>query len=372
MRLFFHLPCFALCCLLLSCSSARHLGRRMEREVRRSPIFDQAFTGFVLMEPATGRVLSRVNAHKRFTPASNTKIFTLYTALHLLGDSVPAFRYQPVDGGVRVFGLGDPTFLHPQFAYWRRSFDFLKKSPLVYWSIPEGDQPPYGPGWAWDDAQEDYQAEMSAFPVYANLRRVYATSDTALSIGPRHFKGDLLKGPRSMRAGTLRPTARQILYAPASRWPKGFEQWVPIANMRDHLQPLLQDTLQHAVAPWENHPEDLDSPSFKTLYSTPIDTVLRRMMHQSDNFIADQLLLACGAHRLGLARQDSVIAWMLRRPLRDLPQPPRWVDGSGLSRYNLFSPHDVALVLRKLWLEQPQQRLLSPFPAGGVSGTVAD
>ena len=29
---------------------------------------------------------------------------------------------------------------------------------------------------------------------------------------------------------------------------------------------------------------------------------------------------------------------MLENQLKDIKQQPRWVDGSGLSRYNLFSP----------------------------------
>nr|MBP6826456.1 D-alanyl-D-alanine carboxypeptidase [Saprospiraceae bacterium] len=64
--------------------------------------------------------------------------------------------------------------------------------------------------------------------------------------------------------------------------------------------------------------------------------------------------------------------WMLDSVLADLPQRPRWVDGSGLSRYNLASPRDFSTILLKLWNEQPRERLFSLFPAGGMNGTVAD
>lgn len=110
----------------------------------------------------------------------------------------------------------------------------------------------------------------------------------------------------------------------------------------------------------------------KVLYSAPLDTVLRRMMHQSDNFIAEQMLLVCAGQKFDILQQDTIIKWMLDSVLTTLPQRPRWVDGSGLSRYNLISPRDLAQVLLKLWKEQPRDYLLSLFPAGGVNGTVAD
>lgn len=110
----------------------------------------------------------------------------------------------------------------------------------------------------------------------------------------------------------------------------------------------------------------------ETLPSAPTDSVLRRMMHQSDNFIAEQLLLVCSGQKFGVFQPDTVINWALDSVLFALPQCPRWSDGSGLSRYNLISPRSLAQVLLLLWREQPRTRLLSLFPAGGVSGTISD
>ena len=100
--------------------------------------------------------------------------------------------------------------------------------------------------------------------------------------------------------------------------------------------------------------------------------VLRRMMHQSDNFIAEQMLIVCAGVKFDLLQQDTLIKWMLDSSLSKLPQRPRWVDGSGLSRYNLLTPQSLTQVLQKLWNEQPHQQLLSIFPAGGISGTLLD
>jgi D-alanyl-D-alanine carboxypeptidase/D-alanyl-D-alanine-endopeptidase (penicillin-binding protein 4) len=56
--------------------------------------------------------------------------------------------------------------------------------------------------------------------------------------------------------------------------------------------------------------------------------------------------------------------------LTDIPQQPRWVDGSGLSRYNLFTPESMVYLLKKMYDEIPREKLLSYLPVGGVSGTL--
>ena len=63
---------------------------------------------------------------------------------------------------------------------------------------------------------------------------------------------------------------------------------------------------------------------------------------------------------------------MLENALRDLKQQPRWVDGSGLSRYNLFSPISFVEVLTKLYKTIPEKRLFHLFPVGGEFGTIKD
>ena len=93
------------------------------------------------------------------------------------------------------------------------------------------------------------------------------------------------------------------------------------------------------------------------------------MMHRSDNFYAEQTLLMVSNERLGIMSDARIIDTLLNTDLKDLPQKPRWVDGSGLSRCNMFSPRDFVWVLNKLRNEFPWQRITTIF-ATGNTGTL--
>jgi len=47
-----------------------------------------------------------------------------------------------------------------------------------------------------------------------------------------------------------------------------------------------------------------------------------------------------------------------------------WYDGSGLTRYNQFTPRSMVYVLEKIYREIPTKRWQTIFPVGGLSGTI--
>jgi D-alanyl-D-alanine carboxypeptidase/D-alanyl-D-alanine-endopeptidase (penicillin-binding protein 4) len=52
------------------------------------------------------------------------------------------------------------------------------------------------------------------------------------------------------------------------------------------------------------------------------------------------------------------------------PDPLLWVDGSGLSRYNLFTPRSLVWVLDQVMGLTSMDYITEIFPAGGQSGTL--
>jgi D-alanyl-D-alanine carboxypeptidase/D-alanyl-D-alanine-endopeptidase (penicillin-binding protein 4) len=129
---------------------------------------------------------------------------------------------------------------------------------------------------------------------------------------------------------------------------------------------LLSDTLKKTVVR-----SDLQLPeSHKTIYSTPLDSLIAPMMIHSDNFIAEQLVLVASGILTDSLLTENLIRQVQENDFSDLPDPLNWVDGSGLSRYNLFTPRSVIKVWEKIYESVGQTRLKSLIANGGINGTI--
>ena len=84
----------------------------------------------------------------------------------------------------------------------------------------------------------------------------------------------------------------------------------------------------------------------------------------------EQSLLMVSNERLGFMNDAKIIDTLLKTDLSDLPQKPKWVDGSGLSRYNLFSPQDFVGILTKMKNEFSWKRITTILETGGT-GTIS-
>lgn len=132
---------------------------------------------------------------------------------------------------------------------------------------------------------------------------------------------------------------------------------------------LLQDTLSRTVnwsgstaaKNWQNLPGDI-----------PLDSLYKLMMHVSDNFIAEQLLWLSAHQTSGTLITDSIIHLMQKNYLTSLSDSLQWVDGSGLSRYNLFTPRSMVEILEHIYHQKPMAWIKDIFPTGGVNGTLTN
>ncbi len=104
--------------------------------------------------------------------------------------------------------------------------------------------------------------------------------------------------------------------------------------------------------------------------SIPLDSLYKVMLQDSDNFVAEQLLLQCAAEVSDTLKSEIAIRYSIKNFLADLPDPPQWVDGSGLSRYNLFTPRSLVELWRKIDRTMQRERLFSLLAVGGKSGTL--
>jgi D-alanyl-D-alanine carboxypeptidase/D-alanyl-D-alanine-endopeptidase (penicillin-binding protein 4) len=94
------------------------------------------------------------------------------------------------------------------------------------------------------------------------------------------------------------------------------------------------------------------------------------MMLISDNFLAEQLLFMVSDKLFQSLDTDRALDYVIKTHLADLPDTPRWVDGSGLSRHNLLTPRSLVAVFEKLNQLLPREQLLELLATGGKTGTL--
>ncbi len=356
-----------LCLLLLNaCSVGSKIRRDAQQQVLQQPVMAPAHVGISIMDAATGEYLYNYQGDKYFVPASNTKLFTCYAALRYLGDSLIALRY--VDKGkgvVEVEGNADPTFLLSEYAF-QPAYLFLKQQNKILLSSTNWKEPALGAGWAWDDYTSDYMPERSVLPIYGNLAQFQKNTAGIATIPTGILPAQLI--PADGKFFITRSLGSDSFYTvPAN---KPFQQsTMPFrVGTADHLAKLLADTLHTTV---ESTLFRLERwPDVVTIKSQPTDSVLSTMMHRSDNFFAEQLLLMVSNERFAVMNTKMVIDSLLNNDVSFLPQKPKWVDGSGLSRYNLFTPQDFIAVLQAMKSGYDWKRITAILPTGN-EGTLS-
>lgn len=348
---------------LLSCSPAISIRKAIER----SEVTLHDHVGFYVEELATGKPLIDVHSAHYFTPASNTKIFTLYASLKLIGDSVSALKYV-VRGDSLIFqGLGDPSFLYPRTFNNGLTYSFLKSFPgRLFFSAKNFQTDALGYGWSWDDYNEYYSAERSAFPVYGNTMLITRSAQGLFLTKPARFSSDIEMAPaQGQRDQLVRDIdSNQLTYTPGAQPRSNWE--IPFRTSSDLTADLLSDTLHRSVEELNFFPAG----ATKKVKSIPVDSVYRPLMADSDNFIAEQLMLQCAALVSDTLKTEIGIRYAQQKLLADLPDKIQWVDGSGLSRFNLVTPRSIVAVWKKIYQTVPQERLFSWLAVGGKRGTL--
>ncbi|RWZ83869.1 MAG: hypothetical protein EO766_17485 [Hydrotalea sp. AMD] len=332
-----------------------------------NPALKGAQAGICIAPADSGNYWLQYQADKYFIPASNMKLFTCYAAMQYLGDSLTALRYvDKGNGTVEVEPNGDPSFLVSDFAV-QPVFQFLQQQKNILITTANWKDEPLGAGWAWDDYTEDYMAERSAMPVYGNVAKF-----TYGGVMPACFENKI-NNPYQIRSrfyaikrGIGNNNFEMI---PSGREIKSIQ--VPFFTAQNGLlAQLLTDTL-HVPVSESNFTLNRLLPDVQRIHSQPTDSLLKIMMHRSDNFFAEQSLLMVGNELLGEMNDKKIINHLLQTDFANLPQKPKWVDGSGLSRYNLVTPADLVTVLQKMKSSFGMARLSAILPsanAGTLSG----
>jgi len=345
-------------------------GLKIHKELAKAENQFQDHIGLMVYDPERRKTLIEFNAEKYFTPASNTKIFTLLSSVQIIGDSIPALRYIESGDSLIFWGTGDPSFLYSEVYQNDRVFNFLANhSDSLYFSASNFYQDHFGPGWAWDDYNYGYSPERSPFPIYGNLFVVTDSVDGELRASPSYFQSAIsVSETTAKEKKAKRGIANNSVDFSQGGGNEAFTQTIPIHVTPELTVDLLTDTLHRKV----KLVDTILPKGASVLYGVPADSLYKVMMQQSDNFIAEQLLQLCAGILSDSLKSDIAISAVKKNFLFDLPDEPRWVDGSGLSRYNLFTPRSIVRLWEKVLTLVPRDRMFQLLAIGGKAGTIRE
>jgi D-alanyl-D-alanine carboxypeptidase/D-alanyl-D-alanine-endopeptidase (penicillin-binding protein 4) len=356
--------------LVTACSTQQKIHRVANEKLLQKEGIKHAHVGILVYDADQKRDLYAFQSDKYFVPASNTKLVSLYAGMSTLGDSLPTFQYRVEDTAIFIQPSGDPTFLHPDYAdqpafQWLRS----RRKP-VYINSSNWKEKPFGFGWTWDDYTATYMAERSPMPIYGNLIKWTQVNQKGQADGAFVYSEPEVNWPVQFKASKAKnfdvDRARQANVFTIQESNEALRSVeIPFyTNGTTAAIELLRDTLSQWVD------QDPTTKSYTGVrYNRPVDSMYRLMMHVSDNMFAEQTLLLAAQQKLGYQNTEAIIDTLLATSLKGFPQKPNWVDGSGLSRYNLFSPADFVWLLQKMRSEFDWNRLTTIL-ASGNEGTL--
>ncbi|WP_291722710.1 D-alanyl-D-alanine carboxypeptidase/D-alanyl-D-alanine-endopeptidase [Bernardetia sp.] len=368
----FTLLIFGLCLICLPSAAQKKSNDYIENliEVFSEDCFKDSFHGFALYDIDSSKYLFEYNADKYFTPASNVKIASLFAATKILGERLPSLSYFEKGDSLIFWGTGDPTFLHPVFNN-SAVIDFLllkSKTKTLYFSTTNYKDEPFGDGWAWEDYRTSYGVEKSVFPIYGNAIYFEADPSCEIEVYPEFFK-DKIKENSEIRTENFR--IERDLGVNSFEYNIGDLYYKDGKTIPFHVTPELITTLLQDKLGLEVKHIDYPMPdNVYMFYTAKSDDMYKRMMQQSDNFLAEQTLLMCSAELFGTLSSRDVIEYLNKNYFGKFYNRPRWVDGSGLSRYNLFTPRNFVQMLLSIRKDMGEEQVFETLAIGGKAGTL--
>lgn len=335
--------------------------------IEDSHVFSLGHSGYIFMDLDTKEILDMYNAEKYFIPASNTKILTLAGCMTFFDQGLPVGRILESDSQFVFTSYGDPSFLHKDFSD-QSFFNLLlavDSTKKIFYADVFNEDPPLGKGWMWDDFNESYQIEKSPLMTYGGIIEIYKNTMGWHTIPPLYNKHVFIS-PARPTVKRQKQTIMRALHDNLFFVPSGcdtldyFYQSIPIYNLFGEAKRLLSDTLKRSLNFSDRY---LHANNSHIFYNTSLDTILKKMMYDSDNMIAEQLLLCLsGALYDTLSTERSIDT--ISRVLYGNNYQIKWVDGSGLSRYNLMTPSHIVQSLSYLdekWGTSVWYKFFSPI-----------
>ncbi len=390
------------------------------------PKYAAALWGVKIVSLDSGKTVFEQNPQKLFSPASNSKLYTVALALDRLGADyriktslyakAKPNRAGTLKGDLIVYGRGDPTInarLHGGDIY--QALEPLVRA-LTNAGVKRvtgdlvGDEsyfhgPPFGSGWAWDDLEYDYGAEISALTINDNTLQLTikpgarAGAPCQLGLLPATPWLSFSNRTETVEKGATRqihlyhPPGQNVLYVsgkmpidgvsytddvtfhnPAGLFVWFFKQALARQGIKVSGKVRSMNWLDR-----EAQPLDRDNlVELGSVASLPMRDLAREVEKPSQNLYADLLLAHVGetfrpadspagetSEDLGIHELSKFLAEAGLQRGEVL-----FEEGSGLSRDNLTTPNATVTLLRFMNRHKCAQDYLDALPIAGVDGTL--
>ena len=341
---------------LSSCTSA------LLRKTTEFEKIHHGFTGIILLDAESGKNIYQYNAHKSFTPASNTKILSLYSAIKSLEDSIFTFRYRKTEDSLIFSATGDPGLLDPEVSS-NITLQFLRNSKdSIYYQKANWKQEVYGAGWSWDDFEYAFSPQISAMPIYGNTVS-FTMVNKDLKVSP----GIFTNYTQTINSETLEKLKGTNQFRVPKKLQKNDTLRIPFETSEDLSIRIIEEEIGRTIKIIPPGPK-----ASHIIKSTASDSLFKQMMHTSDNLIAEQLLIMISEKISDTMSTEIAIDYAKNNFFKGLPDEFQWVDGSGLSRYNMNTPANLATILKYLLGEKGEDWVSTIFPTAGKHGTLTN
>ncbi|MDC0916602.1 D-alanyl-D-alanine carboxypeptidase [Flavobacteriaceae bacterium] len=330
--------------------------------MRKIPALNEVFVGVSVSELETSKPLVSINETKYMTPASNTKLLTYLGAIQNF-DSLPSLFYSIKNDSVIQFkSSGYPLLFHPFYldpkltAFFKQDYNFEYVAPTV-------GPKPQGPGWSWDDYSYYYASERSVFPIYGNTVGITKANNEIKTL-PSGF--DFVLKSDSLAPVALRAKDANRFQINPFKLKEGDTLYRPFITSDSLFVRLLGEAVGKEIVISTAEDKALWTP----LYTQGEEILYKGLLQKSDNGIAEALLLMIAQKNSGVLLEQQAIDSLQKKWSQWTPDPFIWVDGSGVSRYNMITPRSLVAVLKEIYKNSSWDQIIQRFPKGGVSGTL--
>lgn len=339
----------ALLCCFPHCPDRLHAGTGdgVDQQIERG--------GYALADK--GRITATKNGATPFVPASTLKIITALAALDILGSDYHfATRFfQDQDKNLYIQGSGDPFLLTENIMAIAQNLAGSGLSQINNLVLDDHLYQLDGQADGNENSRNPYDAWNSSLAVNFNSIAVAVSPERVITADDP--KEPLL--PIMAEIGADLPAGHHRVNVNA------FPVLGPLSNSQRYSGELFTEILKRQKisisGQIQTGPPPADARLVYTYWSQKsVQEMLQQCLKYSNNFVANQLFLACGAARFGApatwdkARQTlhEYIANTLGLAESELTI----VEGSGLSRQNRITPRAMIAVLQKF---SPHKDLLS-------------